>query len=93
MLPMVAVGTGSVGPAVPHGRSGTSAHAAATIAALALALTPITVAINRDNNPDPLLVFLMLLGAAALLKAVRTGRLLPLVWSGGRHRASRSTPR
>lgn len=54
---------------------------AATIAALTLALTPITVAITRDTNPDPILVFLMLLGAAGLLKAVRTGRLMPLVWS------------
>ncbi|MCT9084858.1 glycosyltransferase family 39 protein, partial [Streptomyces fulvoviolaceus] len=55
---------------------------AATIAALALTLTPITVAITRDTNPDPVLVFLMLLGAAALMKAVRTGRMMPLVWSG-----------
>ncbi|MEU0780006.1 glycosyltransferase family 39 protein [Streptomyces sp. NPDC006173] len=56
-------------------------HAAAALAALVLALTPITVAINRDNNPDTLLVLLMA-GAAALgLRATRTGRLLPLLGS------------
>ncbi|MGK9459342.1 MULTISPECIES: ArnT family glycosyltransferase [unclassified Streptomyces] len=56
-------------------------HGAATIAALVLALTPITVAINRDNNPDTLLVFLMVGGAALGLRAVRDGRLLPLLGS------------
>jgi 4-amino-4-deoxy-L-arabinose transferase-like glycosyltransferase len=79
-LPMVAVGTGSV--VLLHRMVKRDfGPGAATVAALALALTPITVAINRDTNPDPILVFLMLLGAATLMKAVRTGRLMPLVWS------------
>jgi 4-amino-4-deoxy-L-arabinose transferase-like glycosyltransferase len=56
-------------------------HGAATVAALVLALTPITVAINRDNNPDTLLVFLMVAGAALALRAVRRGGLLPLLGS------------
>ncbi|MFI8532919.1 glycosyltransferase family 39 protein [Streptomyces aquilus] len=56
-------------------------HAAAAIAALVLALTPITVAINRDNNPDTILVLLMVGGAALALRAVRTDRLLPLIGS------------
>lgn len=56
-------------------------HAAATLAALVLALTPITVAINRDNNPDTLLVCLMVAGAALALRATRDGRLLPLLGS------------
>ncbi|MEU9962405.1 glycosyltransferase family 39 protein [Streptomyces sp. NPDC050982] len=56
-------------------------HGAAAVAALVLALTPITVAINRDNNPDTLLVFLMVAGAALALRAVHNGRLLPLVGS------------
>ncbi|MGW0941188.1 ArnT family glycosyltransferase [Streptomyces sp. NPDC002623] len=81
MLPMVAVGTGSVALLYRLVKRDFGA-VAGTISALALTLTPITVAITRDTNPDPILVFLMLLGAAALLKAVRTGRLMPLVWSG-----------
>ncbi|MFJ6129062.1 ArnT family glycosyltransferase [Streptomyces griseoviridis] len=80
-LPMVAVGTGSVALLYRMVKRDFGA-AAGVIAALALTLTPITVAIDRDTNPDPVLVFLMLLGAAALMRAVRTGRLLPLVWSG-----------
>ncbi|MFF7048268.1 ArnT family glycosyltransferase [Streptomyces griseorubiginosus] len=56
-------------------------HVAAAVAALVLALTPITVAINRDNNPDTLLVLLMVGGAALALRAVRTDRLLPLIGS------------
>ncbi|MFD8228062.1 ArnT family glycosyltransferase [Streptomyces massasporeus] len=56
-------------------------HAAAAVAALVLALTPITVAINRDNNPDTLLVFLMVAGAALALRATRDGRLVPLLGS------------
>ncbi|MFF3942187.1 ArnT family glycosyltransferase [Streptomyces phaeofaciens] len=81
MLPMIAAGTGSV--ALLHRLVKRDFGAvAATVSALALTLTPITVAITRDTNPDPVLVLLMLLGAAALLKAVRTGRAMPLVWSG-----------
>ncbi|WP_260326975.1 glycosyltransferase family 39 protein [Streptomyces sp. TLI_185] len=81
MLPMVAVGTGSVALLYRLVKRDFGV-VAGTIAALTLTLTPIAVAINRDTDPDPILVFLMLLGAAALLKAVRSGRLMPLVWSG-----------
>ncbi|MGW5663735.1 ArnT family glycosyltransferase [Streptomyces sp. NPDC003758] len=56
-------------------------HGAAAVAALVLALTPITVAINRDNNPDTLLVLLMVGAAALALRAVTNGRLLPLLGS------------
>ncbi|MFF1543920.1 glycosyltransferase family 39 protein [Streptomyces sp. NPDC058291] len=56
-------------------------HAAAALAALVLALTPITVAINRDNNPDTILVLLMVGGAALGLRATRDDRLLPLLGS------------
>ncbi|MEU5991654.1 glycosyltransferase family 39 protein [Spirillospora sp. NPDC047418] len=54
-------------------------HAAAVIAAAVLALTPITVAINRDNNPDTLLVLLMVAAAWACQRAVATGRVRPLL--------------
>ncbi|MFJ3892409.1 ArnT family glycosyltransferase [Streptomyces sp. NPDC090083] len=79
-LPMVAAGTGSVALLYRQVKRDFGA-VAGTVSALVLALTPITVAITRDTNPDPILVLLMMLGAAALMKAVRNGRLLPLVWS------------
>ncbi|MGW5652166.1 ArnT family glycosyltransferase [Streptomyces humi] len=44
---------------------------AALLAALVLTLTPITVAINRDNNPDTLLVLLLVSAAYALTRALR----------------------
>ncbi|MFF3493433.1 ArnT family glycosyltransferase [Streptomyces sp. NPDC002795] len=80
MLPQVAAGLGSIW--ILHSCvKRVWGHAAAAIAALVLALTPITVAINRDNNPDTLLVLLMVGGAALALRATRDGRLLPLLAS------------
>ncbi|MBX7546682.1 glycosyltransferase family 39 protein [Streptomyces sp. tea 10] len=80
MLPEVAAGLGAIW--ILHSSVKRSfGHAAATVAALVLALTPITVAINRDNNPDTILVLLMVGGAALALRAARTGRLLPLLGS------------
>ncbi|MFD4557789.1 ArnT family glycosyltransferase [Streptomyces sp. NPDC058469] len=80
MLPMVAAGTGSVAILYRQIKRDFG-PIAGTISALVLTLTPITVAITRDTNPDPILVLLMMLGAAALMKAVRNGKLMPLVWS------------
>ncbi|WP_232248652.1 glycosyltransferase family 39 protein [Streptacidiphilus rugosus] len=54
---------------------------AATVAAVVLALTPITVAINRDNNPDPVLVLLTVSAAWFCLEAIRRGTLWQLVVS------------
>lgn len=48
---------------------------AALIAAAALALTPIAVAVQRTNQVDGMLVFLMLLSTWCLWKAVESGRL------------------
>ncbi|MEU6716317.1 glycosyltransferase family 39 protein [Nonomuraea sp. NPDC046802] len=47
-------------------------EAAGLLAALVLTLTPITVAINRDNNPDTLLVLTLVAAAYALTRALRT---------------------
>ncbi|MFC7340834.1 glycosyltransferase family 39 protein [Saccharopolyspora griseoalba] len=47
---------------------------AALIAALVLAVSPITVVINRDNNPDTLLVLLVLAAAYAMTRAIETRR-------------------
>ncbi|MGN9837100.1 ArnT family glycosyltransferase [Nonomuraea sp. H19] len=55
------------------------AHVAALIAALVMTLTPITVAINRDNNPDTVLVLLLVAAAWFCLEAIRTGRVRTLL--------------
>ncbi len=54
---------------------------AATVAASALALSPVNVAVNRMNLPDPFMVFFLLAAAWALLRsfeAERWGRWLVL---------------
>jgi 4-amino-4-deoxy-L-arabinose transferase-like glycosyltransferase len=43
----------------------------ALLAALTFALTPVTVVINRDNNPDTLLVLLLVAAAYAVTRAVQ----------------------
>lgn len=48
---------------------------AARIAALVMATTPIAVAVSRTNNVDSILVFTLLLGAWALFKAVKKGKI------------------
>jgi 4-amino-4-deoxy-L-arabinose transferase-like glycosyltransferase len=48
---------------------------AGLIAALALAVTPVSVATQRNNTIDSLLVFTLLLSAWALIRAIETGRL------------------
>ncbi|MCX5363398.1 glycosyltransferase family 39 protein [Streptomyces sp. NBC_00124] len=80
MLPMILTALGTIW--IVHASvKRVWGHVAATVAALVLALTPITVAIDRDNNPDTLLVFLMAAGAALALRATRDGKLLPLLCS------------
>lgn len=54
-------------------------HPAALVAASVLALTPITVAINRDNNPDTLLLLFLVGAVWATRRAVETGRPRPLL--------------
>ncbi|MEU6225533.1 glycosyltransferase family 39 protein [Streptomyces sp. NPDC047042] len=55
---------------------------AALIAALVLTLTPVTVVLTRATIPDTTLTLLLVAAAGALEKAVRTGRLLPLISCG-----------
>jgi 4-amino-4-deoxy-L-arabinose transferase-like glycosyltransferase len=50
------------------------AQAAGLIAALAMTLTPINAAIDRDDNPDTMLTLLLALGAWALLESLRSRR-------------------
>ncbi|MEU4720883.1 glycosyltransferase family 39 protein [Nonomuraea dietziae] len=56
-----------------------AAHAAALLAAVVMTLTPITVAINRDNNPDTILVLLLVAAAWFALEAIRRGGPRPLL--------------
>ncbi|MET0816306.1 MAG: glycosyltransferase family 39 protein, partial [Solirubrobacteraceae bacterium] len=55
---------------------------AALLAAAFLALTPVTVAIGRVNNPDALLVLLMVGAAYLLVRALESGRTKHLLWCG-----------
>src|ERR1700691_5249562 len=50
------------------------AYAAGLIAALALTLTPVVVAIDRDDNPDTMLTLLLAVGAWGLLESLRSDR-------------------
>ena len=55
---------------------------AGLVAALALALTPVSVVASRNNTIDSLLVLTLLLGAWAASRAAETGRLRLLLLSG-----------
>lgn len=48
--------------------------AAGIVAALVLALMPVSVAVDRSNLPDAVLVFILILAAGALLRAAESGR-------------------
>ncbi len=50
-------------------------------AALALAVSPVSVSVNRDNNPDALLALLLVASVYAGARAVESGRLRWLVGS------------
>ncbi|MHC6221818.1 glycosyltransferase family 39 protein [Arthrobacter sp. MMS24-S77] len=57
--------------------------AVALIAAAVFAYTPITVLLARYNNPDPLMVLLMIAALYAGVRAAETGRLTPILLAGG----------
>ena len=50
-------------------------RAAGLVASLALAVSPVSVAVNRDNNPDALFVLLLVAAAWAGARAIESGRL------------------
>ncbi|WP_028063492.1 ArnT family glycosyltransferase [Solirubrobacter soli] len=56
--------------------------ASALIAALAFALSPIAIAVARVNNPDALLVLLLVLSAYFTVRALESGRTKHLVIAG-----------
>ncbi len=55
---------------------------AGLLAAAVLALTPVTVAIGRVNNPDALLVLLLVAAAYLTQRAIESGKTKHLVWCG-----------
>jgi 4-amino-4-deoxy-L-arabinose transferase-like glycosyltransferase len=60
----------------------TAGHAAGLLAGAALALTPVAVLMFRFNNPDALLVLLLIGAAYATLRAVESGRTRWLLLAG-----------
>jgi len=54
---------------------------AGLVAALALAVSPVSVAVNRDNNPDALFVLLLVLAVYVGARAVASGRLRTLLFA------------
>ncbi|MEU1385331.1 MULTISPECIES: glycosyltransferase family 39 protein [unclassified Nonomuraea] len=83
LMPQVLAGVAAVGAVYSavrrsFGRT-RQGHVAALVAAVVMTLTPITVAINRDNNPDTVLVLLLVLAAWFCLESLRTARLRPLL--------------
>src|SRR3954452_2417910 len=56
--------------------------APALLAAGALAVSPVSIAIGRVNNPDALLVLLLVLSAYLVVRAIESGRTRTLAWAG-----------
>ena len=81
LLPQVLLGVASVAVLYVIVRRGFG-PAAGLIAGLLLALTPVATLMFRYNNPDALLVFVMVAAAWALLRAVDDGRTRWLVCAG-----------
>jgi len=73
-LPNIIAGVLSV-PVLYHLVKQHWGEGAGLIAGLALAVTPVAVATNRNNTMDGMLVFTLLLAAWCFLKATQTGRL------------------
>ena len=81
LLPEALCGIGSV--LVLHNTvRRTLGHRVALLAALALALTPIFVAMSRFNNPDAVLVAMEVCAAWALVRALQSGRTRYLLLCG-----------
>lgn len=81
LVPQALIGVGSVALLWDTVRR-PFGEAAAVIAGTVLALTPVAVTIFRFNNPDALLVLLMIAAVWALLRAVDDGRLRWLLLCG-----------
>ncbi|MCC7078629.1 MAG: glycosyltransferase family 39 protein [Acidimicrobiia bacterium] len=85
LLPQALMGVASVGVLYATVRRAFGASAG-LLAGLVLTLTPVVVVMNRYNNPDALLMFLLVLAAWATVRAIQSGRttwlLLAMVFVG-----------
>ncbi|MEV0028658.1 glycosyltransferase family 39 protein [Nocardia sp. NPDC050793] len=81
LVPQVLLGVGTVALLWATVRR-SFAPAAGLLSGLALAVTPVAALMFRFNNPDALLVFLMVAAAWAMLRAVADGRWRWLVLTG-----------
>jgi 4-amino-4-deoxy-L-arabinose transferase-like glycosyltransferase len=73
ILPSVIAGTLSVA-LLYHLVSKGFGKLAGLIAAFVLAITPVSVAVDRTNNPDSILIFVLLLATWAFIRATERGR-------------------
>ncbi|MBX7433600.1 glycosyltransferase family 39 protein [Mycobacterium sp. Y57] len=73
LLPQALMGVGAVAVLYATVRRA-SGPGAGLIAAAALAVTPVAVSMFRYNNPDALLVLLLVVGAYLTVRAIETGR-------------------
>jgi 4-amino-4-deoxy-L-arabinose transferase-like glycosyltransferase len=60
----------------------TFGHGAALVAALMLAISPVSVVMDRYNNPDALLALLLVASAWALVRALESGRVRHVILCG-----------
>ncbi|KAB8143070.1 glycosyltransferase family 39 protein [Chloroflexia bacterium SDU3-3] len=78
VLPQILAGIGSV-LVLFHLVRRSFGSVAGLLAALALAVTPVAIAVERNNTPDATLIFTLLLAAWAFLKAAEAKRLRFLI--------------
>jgi 4-amino-4-deoxy-L-arabinose transferase-like glycosyltransferase len=81
LVPQALMGVGTVALAYDLTRR-VFGRPAGFVAGLVLALTPITVAISRHNNPDALVVLCSTAALWFMVRAVLDGRTRWLVWAG-----------
>ena len=74
VLPQILAGIGSV-LVLFHLVRRSFGNVAGLVAAFALAVTPVAIAVDRNNTPDGLLIFTLLLAAWAFLKATESRQL------------------
>src|SRR4051812_3117922 len=81
LVPQALMGMGSVALVYDLARR-RFGRVAGGVAGLVLALTPMTVAVSRHNNPDALLVLCSVAALWFVVRAVEDGRTKWLVWAG-----------